>query len=175
MKYLLSLLLAGSCGLAWAQTNAPERQLDITSDSGHFDGKSSKMIYLGHVVVTDKARATMHCGQLTVDVPMSGGDPTNILAEIDVVVDVLDEKGQTNHVTADKAIYAYSVANTVTNRTLTFTGGKPMPKVVNPQFTATGEPLVYDFVSKQFGGEHYHMEFNIKSTGTNGTPFNLLK
>lgn len=191
MKLLLILALAGSCRLAWAQTNvamtnmsptsapttnAPERKIEITADSGHFDGKTSQMIYLGHVFVTDNAKTTLHCGQLTVDVPTGGGDPTNIVAESDVVIDYLDEKGQTNHITSDKAVYACTVVNSVTNTTLTFTGGKPMPKVENPQFTATGEPLVYDFVTKQFGGTRYHMDLNLKAgSGTNASPFNFLK
>jgi lipopolysaccharide export system protein LptA len=199
MKHLLILLLAGSCRLAWAQTNAPmtnapltsalatntpatnapEQMIDITSDSCHYDGKTSRMIYLGHVVVTDLPKATLHCEQLTVDVPTAGGDPTNIVAETNVVVDYLDEKGQTNHVTADKAVYAYGVVNSVTNQTLTFTRftpDNPMPKVVNPQFAATGEPLVYDLIAKQFSGGNFHMEFNIKSgAGTNASPFNILK
>lgn len=191
MKRLFILLLAGSCRLAWAQTNAPmtnmpavsapatnapEQKIDITSDSFRYDGKTSQMIHLGHVIVTDLAKATLHCELLTVDMPTGGGDPTNIVAETNVVVDLLDERGQTNVVTADKAVYTYGVVNSVTNQLLTFSGGDPMPKVVNPQFTATGEPLVYNLITKQFSGEHYHMEFNVKSgNGTNSGPFNLLK
>ena len=81
------------------------------------------MFYIGHVVVIDP-KAKLWCGQLTVDLPAEGGRPTNIVAITNVVIDTLDDKGQTNHITADKAVYTYSVLNSVTNETITFTGGR---------------------------------------------------
>ena len=180
MKKIITLLLAGSCGFIWAQTNTPtqnppEQQIEISSASGHFDGITHQMIYLGHVFVTD-AKAKLHCERLTVDLPPVGGHPTNIVAETNLVIDVLDDKGQTNHITANKAVYAYSVVNAVTNETVTFTGGNPMPKVENPQFIILGEPLVWNLVTKQFGGPNYRTIFNPNSgKGTNAAPLNFLK
>ena len=176
MKFFLILFLAGGCGLAWAQTNSPakapkEQQIEITSDRGLFDQKTMQMTYQGHVVVTDKVKATLQCGQLTVNLPPAGGRPTNIVA-----------KGQTNYVTADIATYAYGVltnnAVIVTNETVTFTGGNPTPKVENPQVVITGEPLVLNLATKQFGGMHYKMilkQTPTSSKGTNASPFNFLK
>ena len=187
MKHFFLLCLFGSCSLAAAQTNAPgskppDQQVEITSDSGLFDGIMQRMIYQGHVFVTDNLRAKLHCGQLTVDLPPGGGHPTNIVAETDVVIDYLDGKGQTNTVTANKAIYAYSVVNLVTNETVTFTGGKPLPQVESPQFIMRGEPLILDVVRKSFecppGDNHYKMIIKHASssgTGTNASPFNFLK
>jgi hypothetical protein len=184
MKLLFALCLCGCCGLVWAETSAPAPkapdQVEITSDSGLFDGITFRMTYLGHVFVTDNVKASLHCGRLTVCLPPGGGHPTNIVAETGVVIDYLDEKGQTNHVTADKAIYAYSVVtnsamNVVTNENVTFTGGSPMPKVDNPQVIIMGEPLVLDVATKQFGGEHYKMILKQAPNlgGTNGSPFNF--
>jgi lipopolysaccharide export system protein LptA len=182
MKKTLILLLAGGCGLAWAQTNAPApgppaQLTEISSDSGHFDGNTRQMIYLGHVFVTD-AKTKLHCGQLIVDLPPNGGHPTNIVAETNVVIDALDDRGQTNHITADKAVYSYSVVNAVTNETITFTGSDPMPKVENPQFIILGEPLVLNLVTKQYGGSNYKTIFKPNpnsGNGTNASPFDFLK
>jgi lipopolysaccharide export system protein LptA len=182
MKKILILCLAGSCGLVCAQTNPPP-QVEITSDSGHFDGKASQMIYLGHVFVTDNVKAKLFCNQLTVDLPMSGGHPTNIVADTDVVIDYLDAKGQTNHLTADRAVYAYSVVTNemkmaVTNETVTFTGGTPMPRMENSQVIILSEPLVYNAIEKQFIFTHYKtiLKQSPKAgNDTNASPFNFLK
>lgn len=183
MKFFLILSLIGSGALVWAQTSTPaqkppEQEVVITSDTGHFDGKTSQMIYIGHVFVTDNVKAKLYCGQLTVDLPPGGGHPTNIVAETGVVIEILDGKGQTNHITSDKATYAYSVINTVTNETVTFAGGKPMPKVENPQIIMYGDPLVLDVVAKTFGGPHYKTilkQAPSSGNGTNASPFNFLK
>ena len=190
MKRMVILLLAASACLVQAQatapamavTNAPvakalDQEVVVTSDHGRFDGLTRQMIYVGHVFVTD-AKSEMRCGQLTVGLPADGGHPTNMVAVTNVVIDALDEKGQTNHITADKAVYAYDVINTVTNETITFTGGNPMPKVDNPQFIIYGEPLVLNLATKQFSGSNYKMVFkptpNLEK-GTNASPLNLLK
>ncbi len=181
------LLLAFNGGLAWAQTNAPatslsttnapEPQTDIYSEHGYFDGNTRQMIYQGNVIATD-AKATLHCGQLTVDLPPDGGHPTNIVALTNVVIVATDEKGQTNTVTADKAVYAYSVVNSVTNETVTFTGGNPMPKVENAQVIITGEPLILNLATKIYSGSNYRTVFKQppgSGNGTNASPFNFLK
>ena len=171
MRILFILLLAGTCGIIGAQTNAPapnplEPKTEISSDSGHFDGVKNQMIYLGHVFVTDNAKFRLHCEQLTVDLPPDFGHPTNIVAETAVVIDMLGEKGQTNHVTADRAVYFYGVANAVTNEVVMFTGN---PKVENLQFTMFGDSLTLNLVTKQFGGVNYHTIFKQSPVSGNGT------
>ena len=191
MKSLCLLFLSVACAAVWAQTNAPaakpEQEIVITADSGRFDGKTSQMVYLGHVLVTDNVKAQLYCGQLTVDLPPDGGHPTNIVAEADlivtnVVIDYLDGKGQTNHITANKAIYAYNVVagriGAVTNETVTFTGGTPMPKVEKGQVIITGEPLIFDVAEKSFTGSHYKTilkQAPKSGNDTNASPFNFLK
>ena len=187
MKIILMLLLAVNGGLVWAQTNAPATnapatnappaQTVIDSEHGYFDGNTRQMIYVGQVVVTD-AKATLHCGQLTINLPPDGSHPTNIVAITNVVIVAIDEKGQTNTITAEKAVYAYSVVNSVTNETVTFTGGEPMPKAENSQVIITGEPLTLDLTTKRYSGSNYRTVFKQSpnsGNGTNASPFNLLK
>ena len=183
MKIFIVLLLAGSCGIIRAQTNAPvpkppEPQTEIFSDSGHFDGNKNQMMYLGHVSASDP-KSKLHCEQLTVDLPPNGGQPTNIVAEFNVVIDELDSKGQTNnHITADKALYTYSVAAGVTNATVTFTGGNPSPRVENAQLIIEGDPLVLNMVTRQFSGEHYRTTFKKapdSGNSTNASPMDFFK
>jgi hypothetical protein len=100
------------------------------------------------------------------------------VAVTNVVIDALDEKGQTNHITAARAVYAYRVENSATNETITFTGGDPTPRVDNPQFTIYGEPLILDVATKQFSGQNYRMIFKQtpnSGNGSNASPFNILK
>ena len=182
MKIFFTLLLAASCGVAWAQTNAPVKtagaeQTEITSKSWQFDGNTRQGIYSGSVVVTDP-KAVLHCEQLTVDLPPDGGHPTNIVALTNVVIVATDEKGQTNIITADKAVYAYSVVNSVTNETIVFTGGDPMPKVETPQFTGLGDPLTFDLITKKYSASNFKTIFKQPpgfGNGTNASPFNFLK
>ncbi len=128
--------------------------------------------------VTDHVKARMNCERLTVFVPPDGGHPTNIVAETNVVIDLVDGKGQTNHITAHKAVYSYGVSFGVTNETVTFTGGDPLPKVESPQMIVTGEPLFLNVGLKRFTGENYHTLFKKApgaDNGTNASPFNILK
>ncbi len=171
MRILFILLLAGTCGVIWAQTNAPaqnppEPKTEITSESFHFDGVKNQMFYLCHVFATDNAKFRLHCEQLTIDLPPDFGHPTNIVAETEVVIDMLGEKGQTNHITADKAVYSYDVANAVTNEVVTFTGH---PRVENLQFTMFGDSLTLNLATKQYGGVNYHTIFKQSPTSGNGT------
>ncbi|HEX4350663.1 MAG TPA: LptA/OstA family protein, partial [Verrucomicrobiae bacterium] len=156
IKLLLVLFLSLSCGRAWAQTNTPtatpvEQVLNVDSDSGYYDGITNQMVYLGHVVVVYNMKDTLNCERLTVDIPADHGNPTNIVAETNVVVDVLDEKGGTNHITAGRAVYTYQLLNpatnvvnnvtnvvyAATNEIVTFTLGNPRPKVERPDATVS--------------------------------------
>jgi lipopolysaccharide export system protein LptA len=193
IKVLMSVLSAAGCAAAFAETNVAAgkanataakthiQHIEITSDTGQFDGKSMQMVYLGHVFVTDNAKGKLSCDRLVVDLPADGGHLTNIVAEPNVVIDYLDSKGQTNHITADRAVYAYSVvtnsATIITNEVVTFTGGQPTPKVENPQVTIFSDPLIYDVTAKKFIFAHYKTILNSKTGGndTNGSPFNFLK
>jgi len=119
MRFFLILLLAGSCGLVWAQTNAPAEKkppaqpTEINSDSADFDLNTRRVVYRGHVAVIDP-KIKLNCERLVVDLPESGNHLSHISAETNVVIDLTDEKGDKYHVTSDSAVYAYSVVNSVT-------------------------------------------------------------
>ena len=190
------IFLCLSCGPAWAQTNAPaaklvEQVLKVDSDSGYYDGITNQMVYLGHVFVIYNMKDTLDCERLTVDIPADHGNPTNIVAETNVVVDVLDEKGGTNHITAGKAVYSYQLLNpatnvvksitnvvyAVTNELITFTGGNPRPMLERPDATVSDDTIIINVRTRgvSWPGPHLEMQFKqISSPGkTNNSPFGL--
>jgi lipopolysaccharide export system protein LptA len=176
MNKRIFLLLALSGGLALAQLNPPPPKLkaasqpptEISSDSADFDLNIRRAIYRGHVLVVDP-KVTMQCELLVVDLPAAGGHLTNVLAQTDVVIDFIDERGKTNHVTAAKAVYAYSLIGSVTNETVTFTGTPgEKPRVEYPDYTITSEPLIWDRAGNHFIFHDEKMIFrqNISGGGT---------
>src|SRR5208282_6291913 len=72
----------------------------------------------------------------------------------------------TNHITSDKAIYAYSVVNMVTNETITFTGHA---RGENAKGWMTGEPLVWDNIAGSFTGTDFKSVLKPASSFGNGT------
>jgi lipopolysaccharide export system protein LptA len=181
IRTILILFLSAAGGLVWAQTNAPKvppvTSTEISSDSAVFDHNTRRLVYQGHVLVSDP-KVKLRCALLTVDLPPEGKSrPTNIVAETGVTVDFIDDKGMTNHLTANKAVYVYNVVGTVTNGTVTFTGtpGNP-PRVEAPQFNVVSEPLVWDMAT----GKYFltNQVITIKQSamnGTNGAPINFFK
>jgi lipopolysaccharide export system protein LptA len=180
-RTISALFLAAAGGLVWAQTNASPvpavTTTEISSDSAVFDNNSHRLIYQNHVLVIDP-KVKLRCDRLTVDLPPAGQSrPTNIVAESAVVIDFLDDKGLTNHVTANKAVYAYHVVGTLTNGTVTFTGtpGNP-PKVVTPQADIVSEPLVWDLVKDQYRLTNEVITIRQSAMkGTNGSPMSFFK
>lgn len=177
MRKFLIILLAGGCGLVWAQTNAPVQKpkpppTEINSDSADFDLNSRRAIYRGHVEVIDP-KIKLKSELLVVDLPSSGGKLSHVTAETNVVIDFTDEKGATYHVTSDKAVYAYSVVNAVTNETVTFTGN---PLVESAEGTISSEPLVWDRAGSHFRFKNYKMVLphNLSGGGTNVSPIKLF-
>lgn len=162
---------------------------EIFSDSAMFDDNVMRMVYIGHVLVVDP-KLHLRCERLTVDLPPSGrhtnqlsgqvsgalsepsagpasGRPKSVVAETNVVIDFIDDKGFTNHVTSAKAVYTNSVVNAVTNELITFTGN---PLVDTPKGTIASEPLVWDVAANQFYFYSYHMVLHqsLTAEGTNG-------
>jgi lipopolysaccharide export system protein LptA len=158
MKKIISILMAGWCGLAVAQmntplslrTNAPAARphgpTQINSDAADFDLNIHQGIYRGHVLVLDPS-VRLTCEWLVVDLPQGGEHLSHVVAVTNVVIDFIDSKGQTNHVTAAQAVYDYKVVNVVTNETVTFTGN---PVVETPDMTIYSEPLVWDRAANKY-------------------------
>ena len=105
------------------------------------------------------------CEQLTADLPPVGRPhQTHLVALTNVVMDSVDEKGQTNHATSDKAVYDYKVQNGVTNETMTLTGNA---KVKTRKSWLTGEPIICDRVNRSHSrATNQHMIFTDKALTT---------
>ncbi|HTV43425.1 MAG TPA: LptA/OstA family protein [Candidatus Sulfotelmatobacter sp.] len=103
--------------------------------------------YSDNVHVTD-GQTKLACEWLKANFAGSGESPTNIVAETNVVVDFVDQKGQKDRALGDKAVYNFQVQDGVTNETVTLTGDLPdhPPEVMQgPNYTntLTGSKFVY--------------------------------
>ena len=154
-------MAVAACTAVRAQTNTitapqPLRLTQIYADGAFFDGNGRTVTYDGNVRVNN-SDTKLSCARLVADLPESGGRPTQIVAETNVVIDSTDNKGQTTHVTGDKAVYIYNVQNGVTNETVTLTGN-PQPQVENAQGTMMADVIAWDRANNgyRFIG-NYHM------------------
>jgi lipopolysaccharide export system protein LptA len=189
MKKIFLLLLSVCGGVASAQTNAPATNapappviMDITSKSLDFDQNLRQAVYHGPVLVTDP-QVRLTCEQLTVAFPVKGRHLDQVQAETNVVIDFV-EQGETYHITSAKGVYVYSMVDSVTNETVTFTGS---PKVEWGETNSlgkrvnwmTGEPLYYTRVNGGKGSFHaekqqMHYEPPPAGTNTNTSPLKLF-
>jgi hypothetical protein len=116
------------------------------------------------------------CGQLIINLPgddVSDKNPTNAVAVTNVVMFFVNDRGETNRLTCDKAVYDYSVASGVTNQTFTFTGHATN---TSEKMWMTGEPLIWDNIKKGFSGVNFETHFKAPAGGSNSaSPFNMLK
>ncbi|HEY1661949.1 MAG TPA: LptA/OstA family protein [Verrucomicrobiae bacterium] len=120
--------------------NLPIGPATITSHTGFFSLNSHTATYQGNVQVDDP-QMTLRCEWLMASMPPSGGRIDHIVCETNVVIDYFDQRGQTNHITSDKAIYDYNVQGMVTNESITFTGN---PRIENAQTITIGEPIIWN-------------------------------
>jgi len=179
MKRTLLILAAGGALLAVGAAIAPAQNLipggqevGLTSTHFFYDGANQQVIYSEKVVVTN-AMGALTCEHLIINLPPEGAldrQPTNAVAATNVVL-IFIKKGDTNHVTCDRAIYAYQVLHGTTNDTTTFWGSAGHPaRVENSKGWMTGEPLVWDNLNGNFSGVDTETHFKLPaapSTGTN--------
>jgi lipopolysaccharide export system protein LptA len=177
-KFLLLLSLVSVALAVWAQTNVAalkpvekkpaDQNVDVISVHFVYDGSKHQMIYYDHVVVTN-AQGQLTCERLTIDVGSTNSQPTNAVAETNVIIDIV-RNDDTNHVTCDKAVYTYTVVNAVTNDTITFIGSPDKPaKVTNSKGWMTGEPLVWDKLDGSFSGVDTETHFKAPDDTGKGT------
>jgi lipopolysaccharide transport protein LptA len=180
-KICLIALLALAGDWLQAQTNVsaapkPSRAPTIiTSERADFDLAARHAIYRGSVRVDDP-QMKLTCEELTADLPQSGGHIDHLVALTNVVMDSVDDKGQTNHATSDKAVYDYNVVNGVTNEMVTLTGNA---KVESTEDTMTGEPIIWDRVNNKIHAEnekiilHQNLAATLVNTNAPATKTNL--
>ena len=150
MKTLLLIALASlaSAVRLAAQTNTgfqlPGSSMVITSRTGIFElQQEKKAFFIGHVRVDDP-RMKLTCQWMQADLVTGSGHVNHIDCRTNVVIDFLDDKGQTNHATGDRAVYLYHVEGTATNETITLTGH---PEVDTAEARTTGDKIVWDRVT----------------------------
>ena len=126
----------------------------ISAESNDFDSDTRKVIYRGHVRVDmDNLQMKLACEWLEVDLPGQGRHVDHIVAETNVVIDHVDDKGQTIHATSGKAVYFYEAQNGATNETIMLTGNSQVKTGYGPQAgdTITGDTIIFiwDHVKNQ--------------------------
>jgi lipopolysaccharide export system protein LptA len=104
------------------------------------------------------------CDLLTANLPERGGRIESIVAEKNVVIEMLDENSRTNHATGDKLVYAWKVEEAVTNETARLTGNS---RVDSAEGWITADMIEWNFATKKI-----HAEGNFRSgphaaSGTN--------
>lgn len=161
MKTVVSLLLLGlmTTSVARAQTapsptshpasNQPKIKRGgdtrIQAQHGEYDLVARTVVYTGNVHI-DNPDMKLRCAKITSYSTAASGHPYKIVAESDstftnVLIDMLDEHGQTNHVTGKLAVYEFHVQNGVTNETVTVTGD---PHLSSPMMRGTADSLRWD-------------------------------
>lgn len=107
------------------------------------------------------------------------GQPTNIVAETNVVIDFTNEKGRQGRAIGTNALYVFQVHNGLTNETVTLTGDPPEilegPNYTNRTIT---KEIVYDLITRKVtflspSGTYYstNSPANSKSQGSGTLPF----
>ncbi|HEU6446982.1 MAG TPA: LptA/OstA family protein [Verrucomicrobiae bacterium] len=159
--YIIAIALLGGFNLRaqmdlnGGTTNSVRPPTRIDSDRADFDMNARKAFYHGHVVVNDP-QMKLTCDELVADIPQSG-HIQQIVAETNVVIDFIADGDQTNHVTAEKAVYNFKIENGVTNETVTLTGN---PVVRNAQGEQSGDVITWDRANGRFSFVHPHMVFS---------------
>ena len=121
-------------------TPAAKSQTRISSDGGEFDVTRRRVTYHGHVWLDDP-EVKLAGEWLITDLPQADGHVSHIVAETNVVIDSMGDKGQTNHATCARAVYNYEVKDGTTNELVTLTGNA---KVENTEYVLSGEPITWN-------------------------------
>lgn len=153
-----------------AVTNTPPTiETHIYSDSVELGIKSRTAIYRGNVRLEDP-RIRITCEQLTADVPQEATHVEQVIAETNVVITVIDEKGLTNRAYADRAVYTYQVTESGTNELVELTGDSD-PHVERPEGDLYGNPIIWDRTKNQVRAKNQRMTYRGDPAGaTNAVP-----
>lgn len=100
--------------------------------------------------------------------------PTNVVAETNVVVDYIDPKGEKGRATGTNATYLFQVQKGVTNETITLTGDPP-EILEGPNYTnvTTADEIIYDLMTRKVtlsGPSGTYWRTTTNATGSNSPP-----
>ena len=136
--------------------NAPARmETHIFSDTVELGIKSRTAVYRGNVRLDDP-RIQLTCEQLTAVVPEKGNRVEQVIAETNVVIVMLDEKGLTNRAYADRAVYTYEATESITNEVVELSGAEE-PRIERPEGVMYGNPIVWDRTRNQLTARNQRM------------------
>jgi lipopolysaccharide export system protein LptA len=164
---------AGAQTSPMADLGWQDQDLKITAGLFHSEGTASPVGYWDHHVVVTSGRSRLRCEHLIVRCPgeeVLDNHPTNIVAEENVEVELVDKYGVTNHTVSNHSNYVYQLVDGVTNATIEFTGNATN---FSKNGVVTGDPLIYDFQKGGFRVENVEMHIPVHENGTNGSLFNL--
>jgi len=125
-------------------------QTRISADRGEFDMAGRQVTYQGHVRVDDP-EMKLTGEWLITDLPQAGEHVNHIVAETNVVIDFVDDRGQTNHATCARAVYSYEVKDGTTNEMVTLSGHA---KVENAEFVMIGEPITLNLTTRKITADN---------------------
>lgn len=152
----------------WApmpRTNAPKTtETVIKSQRAYFDLNKGRQqaVYLGDVRVKDP-RMDLACEKLTVK--LSGaGKFENVVAEKNVSLDFVDQKGQRLHGTGGRCVYTYHVSNGVTNDVIELFDD---PILETVQGTWKGDVITLDRVNNTIKATNSRMVIRPQTGDTN--------
>ena len=179
MKTILILLLSFGAGAGWAQTNAPAlkmapaNKMVIQSKTAYYDNNTHETIFLDDVRVNDP-KIKLQCERLAVIIPQKGEHLSHLVAETNVVIDMIDD-GQARHLTAHRATYEYRVVNSVTNETVVFTGlPDQKPLITMPDGSVmSSEPITWDRVANRIKFSEFHGIMQSLTDTNSGSPLKL--
>lgn len=146
--FVLTLAIISGLNVA-AQTptaSTSKGPTQIDADSADFDLNGKTATYHGHVHVS-QPKMDIRCEWMLAEFSKSAGRVDRITARTNVVIDVIDEKGGTNHLTSDQAIYQFVVQDGTTNETVTFTGD---PIVRSGPNRMTGDKIIWNRAQNAF-------------------------
>jgi lipopolysaccharide transport protein LptA len=123
------------------ETNSAGRQkMEIYSDRAELDVVKKDVIYIGNVRFIHP-QMTMTCQKLSLSSTNESNRPRRIVAERDVVIWAIDDKGRTNRAIGGRAVYSYGTEGGVTNEIVELSVN---PQVDTPEVTITGEIIYWD-------------------------------
>jgi lipopolysaccharide export system protein LptA len=168
--HLLILVLGLAMAGRVAATTNDLQKLSIQSpNGGSFDMVHFRTIYNGPVTVDDP-RMHLTSDWLAADLPHDKVTDSHVVAATNVVMVLIDDKGQTNHATSDLAVYNMHVAAGVTNETVTLSGHA---KMWSDKVNITGEPLIWDLLKQELTSTNWQTTFTHSMldslAGTNST------
>ncbi len=124
-------------------------QTHVYSESATFDTKAGLIIYREHIRVVDPQ---LHLTSAILTVQLTQGGAPNqldhIVAETNVIMDFIDEKGQKTHATSEKAVYT-RLTDPATNELLTLSGN---PRLETTNGWATADVFVMNRTTGKIHG-----------------------